>query len=95
MDKPAIKPWAHVVTLWYEHCPGAEEAKRKALLENDLEAMKRIASMANPIVDEIGDLSVQIVTLEAKRDSLSKLYKDLEKQFNDHSDSYDSHFKKK
>lgn len=89
MEKPVFKPWAHAVTLWYEHCPGAEEAKRQALLQIDLDAMKRLAEMAEPIATEIGELSVEISAFESRRESLSKLYKELEKQYNEHSAAYD------
>ncbi|WP_435924843.1 hypothetical protein [Paenibacillus sp. DYY-L-2] len=95
MEKPVFKPWAHAVTLWYEHIPGAEEAKRQALTQIDMDAMKRLADMAEPIAIEIGELSVQITALEAKRTALSKLYKELEKQFNEHSTSYSERLNEK
>ncbi|KEQ23407.1 hypothetical protein [Paenibacillus tyrfis] len=90
MEKPVFKPWANAVTLWYEHCPGANEAKQQALIQTELETMKRLASMAEPIANEIGELSVQLTALEFRREALSKLYKELEKQYNEISASYDN-----
>lgn len=91
MEKPMFLGWAKVVTLWYEHCPGANDAKRQAISKNDLDAMKRVSDLAGPIATEIGELSVQIIALEARRESLSRFYKELEKQYTEHSESYDKH----
>lgn len=91
MEKPAFKPWAHAVTLWYEYTPGVEEAKRQALMQIEMDAMQRLVDMAEPIAIEIGQLSVEIAAMESRRESLSKLYKGLEKQFDEHSATFDKH----
>lgn len=91
MEKPAFKSWANAVTLWYEHCPGIDEAKRQALMQMELDTMKQLSDMAEPLATEIGNLSVQITALESRREALSKLYKELEKRYSDHSASYDKH----
>ncbi|MNY79531.1 hypothetical protein D3C86_2201990 [compost metagenome] len=58
-------------------------------MQIELDTMQRLTDLAEPLAIEIGELSVQIAAFESRRESLSKLYKELEKQYTEHSASYD------
>ncbi|MCD9025779.1 hypothetical protein [Cohnella silvisoli] len=85
---PEFVSWANATQIWYEHCPDIKEPRKTALLQSDIEAMNRLSGMAEPILIEIGQVSLDIESLESRRRYLSVLYKELENQFNEHRESY-------
>ena len=80
---------ANVIATWSYNIPGAEEAKKDALLRAEMAAMEKIVQIAEPITTEIADLSVQITELEERKKFLSTLYRELEEKYKEHSSAYD------
>ncbi|MBB6672989.1 hypothetical protein [Cohnella nanjingensis] len=85
---PEFISWANATQIWQEHCPGIKSPRNAALLESDKHALTRLAEMAEPLVKEIGQVSLEIEQLESRKRFLSALYKALEQQYMEYSESY-------